>query len=68
MIVITGASGLIGQAVSGLVCKTFDSEFKSGKIQFVVSDSASAYEQDGQKHLFIMNIPYVVANLVTGSA
>ena len=66
MIVITGASGLIGQAVSGLVCKTFHSEFKSGKIQFLVSDSASAYEQDGQKRLFIRNIPYVVTNLVTG--
>ncbi len=66
MVVITGASGLIGQAESGLVCKTFYSEFKSGKIQFLVSDSASACEQDGQKRLFIKNIPYAVINLVTG--
>ena len=66
MIVITGASGLIGQAVSGLVCKTFHSEFKSGKIQFLVSDSASAYERDGQKRLFIKKSPYVVTKLVTG--
>ena len=66
MIGITGASGLIGQAVSGLVCKTFHSEFKSGKIQFLVSDSASAYERDGQKRLFIKKSPYVVTKLVTG--
>jgi len=66
LVVITGASGLIGQAESGLVCKTFYSEFKSGKIQFLVSDSASACEQDGQKRLFIKNIPYAVINLVTG--
>ena len=66
MIVITGASGLIGQAVSGLVCKTFHSEFNSGKIQFLVSDSASAYERDGQKRLFIKKSPYVVTKLVTG--
>ena len=66
MIGITGASGLIGQAVSGLVCKTFHSEFKSGKSQFLVSDSASAYERDGQKRLFIKKSPYVVTKLVTG--
>ena len=58
MVVITGASGLIGQAESGLVCKTFYSEFESGKIQFLVLDSASACEQDGKKRLFIKNTSY----------
>ena len=66
MIIITGASGLIGQAVSVLARKTFFTEFNSGQIQFLVSDSGSAYERSGQQRLALKGIPYLVTNLVTG--
>lgn len=66
MIVISGASGLIGQAVSVLARRVYSTEFSSGKIHFLVSDSASAYERSGQQRLTLQEIPYVVTNLVTG--